>query len=126
MSLQTPLYNTVYGTILAAGTLSSEINLQGYGIVGIQALSSSVNGTLGFMVSDKTDTPAQIVPPGSPAGVYRTLYNNAGVPVSVTAPSGQFAIGSDQLSALRGYQFIRISSTAQTLGIAFALSLKAE
>ena len=126
MSLQTPLYNTVYGTILTNGTLSNTINLQGYSLAGIQALGSSVNGTLGFLVSDKTDVPSEIVPPLAPAGVFRTLYTGAGVPVTVTAPSGQFAISSDALTPLKGYQFIRVTSTAQTNGLLLMLSLKAE
>lgn len=126
MGLQTPLYNTVYGTILAAGTLTETFNLQGYSLAGIQALDSSVNGTLSFLVSDKTDVPAEIVPPNAPAGVFRTLYTGAGVPVTVTAPVGQFAISSDALTPLKGYQFIRITSTAQTNGLALMLSLKAE
>jgi hypothetical protein len=126
MSLQTPLYNTIYGTILPGGTLSTPFNIQGYSLLGLQALDSSVNGTLGFMVSDKTDVPDEITPPLSPAGVYRTLYTGAGVPVAVTAPSGQFAISSDALTPLKGYQFIRVTSTAQTNGLSLVLSLKAE
>lgn len=126
MSQQTPLNNTVYGTILPNGTLSTEFDIQGYSLIGLQVLDSSVNGTLGFMVSDKTDTPALITPSGGAAGVYRVLYNNVGVPVSVTAPSGQFAISSDALTPLKGYQFIRVSSSAQTNGVSLMLSLKAE
>lgn len=117
MSLQTPLYNTYQGTILPTGTLSSEFNVQGYSLMGLQALDTSVNGTLGFMVSDKND---------EHGGVYRTLYNGLGVPVAVTAPSGQFAISSDALTPLKGYQFIRVSSTAQTAGLSLILSVKAE
>lgn len=115
--MQTPASNQFAGTILAAGTLSSEFNLQGYGLLGLQATSSSVNGTLGFMVSDKPD---------ALGGVYRTLYGAAGVPVTVTAPSGQWGISSDALTPLKGYQYIRVSSTAQTLGLSLMLSLKAE
>lgn len=114
---QTPSYNQAQGTILAGGTLSSEINLLGYTYFGLQTLGSSVNGTLGFMVSNKSD---------ADGGVYRTLYNNLGVPVAVTAPSGQFSVSGDALTALKGYQFIRVSSTAQTNGLALVLTMKAE
>lgn len=117
MSQQTPLNNQYIGTILAAGTLSSEFNIAGYGILGLQATTSSVNGTLGFMVSNKGD---------ADGGVYRPLYNNLGVAISATAPSGQFAISGDALAALRPYQFIRVSSTAQTNGLALILTVKAE
>lgn len=115
--MQTPLYNTVYGTILATGTLSSEFNVQGYGLLGLQSLSSSVNGTLGFMVSDKSD---------ANGGVYRPLYGALGVPVAATAPSGQWALSSDVLTPLKAYQYIRVSSTAQTNGLALMLTLKSE
>lgn len=126
MGLQTPLTNTIYGTILAGGTLSSAFNIQGFALVGLQVLSNSVNGTLGFMVSDKTDVPGEIVPPNFAAGTYRTLYNNAGAAIAITAPAGQFAISSEYLLPIKGYQFVRISSTAQTNGLSLMLSLKAE
>jgi hypothetical protein len=113
----TPSTNQVTGTILATGTLSSEFNLMGYNLVGIQALGASVNGTLGFMVSDKPD---------ASGGVYRTLYGPTGTPVTITAPSGQFALSSDALTPLNGYQYIRVSSSAQTNGLALRLSLKSE
>lgn len=117
MSLQTPLNNTVYGTILPGGTLSSEFNIQGYSLYGVQFLSASVNGTLGFMVSDKPD---------AQGGVYRPLYTALGVPVAVTAPSGVGAISGDAFSSLRPFQYIRVSSTAQTLGLALMFNLKTE
>ncbi len=123
MSLQTPLFNQVQGTILPNGTLSSQFDVQGYSLMGLQSLSNSVNGTLGFMVSTEGDTPN---PPGSASTPYRTLYNGAGVPYTITAPSGQFAISSDALTPLKGYQFIRVSSTAQTNGLSLVLTLKAE
>ena len=123
MSLQTPLNNTVNGTILAGGTLTSEMNIQGYTLIGLMATTSSVNGTLGFQVSDKPTVP---VSPDQTPGVYRTLYTNLGVPVSVTAPSGAFAISSDALTPLKGYQYVKVSSTAQTTGLAITLILKTE
>jgi hypothetical protein len=123
MGLQTPLYNTIYGTILAGGTLSSEFNLQGYQLSGLIARSNSVNGTLGFMVSDLPDVPSR---PGAAAGVYRTLYNNAGAAIAITAPSGQWGISSEYMLPLVGYQYVRVSSTAQTTGLALTLILKAD
>jgi len=117
MMAQSPSFNQAQGTILAGGTLSSEINLLGYTYFGLQATTSSVNGTLGFMVSNKSD---------ADGGVYRPLTNNLGVPVAVTAPSGQFSISGDALTALKGYQFMRISSTAQTNGLALVLTMKSE
>ena len=123
MSLQTPLYNTIYGTILAGGTLSDEFNVQGYSLYGLMALSNSVLGTLGFMVSDKADVPTV---PGTPGGVYRTLVGANGAAVSVGPVSGQFGLSSEALLPIKGYQFIRVSTTAQTTGLAIVLNLKAE
>lgn len=123
MGLQTPLNNTIYGTILAGGTLSSEFNLQGYQLAGLIALSNSVNGTLGFMVSDRPDV-ATI--PGQPGGVYRDLYKNDGTTVQITAPSGQFGISSEFLLPLVGYQFVRVKTTAQTNGLSLMLSIKSD
>lgn len=123
MSLQTPLNNTIYGTILATGTLSSQFDLQGYVLGGLIALTNSVNGTLGFMVSDLPDTPAQ---PGFPAGVYRDLYKNDGTTVQITAPSGQFAISSEYLLPLVGYRYVRVKTTAQTTGLSLVLVLKTD
>lgn len=119
--MQTPSYNQVYGTILATGTLSSQFDTQGYQIAGLIALSNSVNGTLGFMVSDLPDTNPIA---GQPGGVYRTVYGNTGAAEAITAPSGQFAIGSQHLLPLSGYRYVRISSTAQTTGLSLMLTLK--
>ena len=123
MGLQTPLYNTVYGTILAGGTLSSQFDLQGYQLAGLIALSNSVNGTLGFMVSDLPDVPYR---PGAPAGVYRDMYKNDGTTVAITAPSGQFGISSEYMLPLVGYQFVRVKTTAQTNGLQLVLILKSD
>ncbi len=123
MSLQTPLNNTIYGTILAGGTLSSEFNVQGYSLLGLIALSNSVLGTLGFAVSDLPDVPYQ---PGKPTGVYRTLVGANGTPVAIGPVSGQFGLSSEALLPVKGYHYIRISTTAQTNGAALALILKAE
>jgi hypothetical protein len=115
--VQTPSYNQVTGTILAAGTLSSQFDTQGYTVAGLIALDTSVNGTLNFRVSDKAD---------ADGGVYRLLYGSAGVAVAVTAPSGQFAITADSLTPLKGYRYVRVASTAQTTGLALVMTLKAE
>ncbi len=123
MSLQTPLYNQITGTILAGGTLSSEFFVQGYSLMGLMAMSNSLLGTLGFMVSNLPDVPNI---PGTPTGVYRTLIGSNGAAVAVAVPSGQWAMSSEAMTPVKGYQYIRISSTAQTNGLALVLTLKAE
>lgn len=123
MGLQTPLNNTVYGTILAGGTLSSQFDLQGYNALGLIVLDNSVNGTLNFRVSDLPDVNAI---PGQPGGVYRTLYGSNGAAVALTINSGQGAISSDALTPLKGYRYVRVQSTAQTNGLALMLTLKSD
>jgi hypothetical protein len=115
--MPTPRFNQVYGTILAGGTLSSEFALQGYSISGVMALSNSVNGTLGFMVSNKGD---------AQGGVYRPVYGSNGTAVALTINSGQGAVDTDALKTIRGYQYVRVSSTAQTNGLALMLTLESE
>ena len=115
MSIQSPYYNQLYGTILATGTLSSQFDTQGYQIAGLIALDNSVNGTLNFRVSDKPD---------SEGGVYRTLYGSNGSAVAVTINSGQGGISSDALTPLKGFRYVRVQSTAQTNGLSLCLTLK--
>jgi hypothetical protein len=115
--MPTPKYNQIYGTILAAGTLSSEFALQGYSVSGVLALSNSVNGTLGFMVSNKGD---------AQGGVYRPVYGANGAAVAITINSGQGAVDTDALKTIRGYQYVRVSSTAQTNGLSLMLVLESE
>lgn len=115
--MPTPRFNQAYGTILAGGTLSSEFNLQGYSVSGILALSNSVNGTLGFMVSNKGD---------AQSGVYRTVYDSNGAAVALTINSGQGAVDTDALKTIRGYQYLRVSSTAQTNGLSLMLVLEGD
>lgn len=115
--MPTPRFNQIYGTILAGGTLSSEFALQGYSVAGVMALDSSVNGTLGFRVSNKSD---------AQGGVYRPVYGSNGAAVALTINSGQGAVDTDALKTIRGYQYIRISSSAQTNGLSLMLTLESE
>lgn len=117
MSLQTPLNNTIYGTMLATGTLSSEFNLQGYSLLGLITATNSVLGTLGFQVSDKSD---------ANGGTYRTLVGSNGAPVAIGPVTGQFGLSSEALLPLKGYQYVKVSSTAQTTGLSLVLILKTE
>lgn len=118
MSLQTPLNNQVLGTILAAGTLTAQpFDTQGYSLYGLYTNTNSVNGSLTFLVNGTLD-------PNS--GNWKPLYNGAGARVSITAPSGQFAISSDVLTPLKGYRYFYIESTAQTTGLGLTLVLKTE
>lgn len=115
--MTTPRFNQIYGTILAGGTLSSEFALQGYSVAGVMALSNSINGTLGFMVSNKSD---------AQGAVYRPVYGSNGAAVALTINSGQGAVATDALNAIRGYQYVRVSSSAQTNGLSLMLTLESE
>ena len=118
MSLQTPFNNQVIGTILAGGTLTAiPFDTQGYSLYGLYTNSSSVNGSLTFLVNGTLDTNS---------GNWKPLYNNAGARVSITAPSGQFAISSDALTPLKAYRYFYVESTAQTNGLGLTLILKSE
>ena len=118
MSLQTPLNNQVTGTILAAGTLTAQpFDTQGYSLLGLLTNSASVNGSLMFRVHGTLD-------PNS--GNWKPLYNNVGARVSITAPSGEWAISSDALTPLKGYRYFYVESTAQTNGLSLTLILKTE
>ena len=118
MSLQTPLNNQVTGTILAAGTLTAlPFDTQGYSLYGLLTNTNSVNGSLMFRVHGTLDPDT---------GNWKPLYNNAGARVSITAPSGQWAISSDALTPLKGYRYFYVESTAQTTGLSLTLMLKTE
>lgn len=118
MSLQTPLNNQAVGTILAGGTLTAlPFDTQGYSLYGLYTNTSSVNGTMSFLVNGTLD-------PNT--ANWKTLYNGAGAQVAFTAPSGQWAISSDVLTPLKAYRYFYIVSTAQTNGLQLTLMLKTE
>lgn len=115
---QTPSFNQVQGTILAGGTLTaSPLYVEGYAVQGLIANTSSINGTLNFLVNDTDD---------ANSGNWKQVYGSNGSAVAVTLNSGKTAVSSDALTVLRGYKYIHVKSTAQTNGLALTLTLKAE
>lgn len=106
-----PLFFT--GTILAGGTLTSEIDMADASMVGVIATTVPANGTLTFQVASKSD---------SNGGTYVDLYADDGTRVSVTAPAATFAVSQLVLAPLIGYRYIKIkSSVTQTNGLRFEL-----
>jgi hypothetical protein len=58
--------------------------------------------------------------------VYRPVYGANGTAVALTINSGQGAVDTDALKTIRGYQYVRVSSSAQTNGLALMLTLESE
>lgn len=122
MSFSQPNPNQVNAAFTNNGTLTNEIDLVGYSIVGLIVTGSMTNGTLGFMVSDLPDVPNR---PGGQAGVYRDLKNADGSNVTIGAVSGQFAVSGEALKPLAPYRYVRIkSSVAQPSTVTLVLPLK--
>ena len=116
--MQTPSYNQFQGTILAGGTLTAQpFNVEGYTTFGLMATTSSVNGTLNFLVNDTPDVNS---------GNWKQVYGSTGAAVTVTINSGKTAISSDALTSLHGYKYLHIKSTAQPNGLALTLTAKAD
>lgn len=109
----------VYGTILAGGTLSQEIDLGEWTLAGLIAETSMVNGTLTFQVSSKPDAEGGTYV--DLRGDQNAVYNPAG-----GAVSGTFALNTSAvMAALTAYRYVKIkSSIAQTNGVRFALPVK--
>lgn len=117
MSFSQPNPNQVYTSFTNNGTLTGEIDLVGYSIVGLKVAGGSfANGTLGFMVSDKPD---------EKSGVYVDLKNADGSNVAIGAVSGQFAVSGEALKPLAPYRYVRVkSSVNQASSVILAMPLK--
>lgn len=104
------------GTILPNGTISNEIDISEYALIGLKTITSMTSGTLQFFVSEKPE--AQ----GGAFGPVRAL--SGGVKESGSL-SGIFALDASDLSFLAPYRYLRVvTSVAQASGLAFALPVK--
>jgi hypothetical protein len=104
-----------YGTINAAGTLSSQIILGEKGIAGLIVTTAMVAGTLSFMVSDKSD---------EEGGVYYDVKAPDGTNIGVGS-SGTFAVGANPMAYIESFQYVRVkTSVTQTNGLRFAIVTK--
>ena len=104
-----------YTTCIIAkdGTTSAVADVEGYGITGL--LIPTINSAnLTFTVSNLT------------GGTYYTVKDSDGLTFTITASTGNFAVGADELSPLFGYGFIKVvASAAQTTdAVTFTFTVK--
>lgn len=106
----------VNGTILTNGTLSEEIPIMDFEMVGLHVGSGWVNGTIGFQVADKSD---------ADGGTYVDLLASNGAAVAVGPVSGGFAISGDVLKPLAPYHYVKVKSSIAQDGAVIRIVLKA-
>jgi hypothetical protein len=100
------------GTILAGGTLSSEINLSDASLFGLIVVGAA-GGTLSFQVSPYPD--------GHAEALYVSVTDQDGAAVSAPG-SGNFAVDMQTMAKVSTYRYLKIkSSVAQTNGVKFYL-----
>jgi hypothetical protein len=105
--------NLVEGSIAAAGTVSTPVDLSGYMAAGFIATSAMTSANLSFQVATTL------------TGTYVDVRDAAGAVVSIGPVSGTFALSGTVMEVLRGYRFIRVkTSVAQTSGLSFVMPLK--
>ena len=104
----------VTGAIAEDGTTSAVIDIEGYAVTGL-LIPTIDSANLTFTVSNLT------------GGTYYTVKDMDGSTFTITASTGAFAVGSDDLSPLFGYRFIKVvASAAQTTAaVTFTFTLKA-
>uniref|UniRef100_A0A6M3JQW3 Uncharacterized protein n=1 Tax=viral metagenome TaxID=1070528 RepID=A0A6M3JQW3_9ZZZZ len=104
-------YNTC--VIADEGTTSAAVDTEGYGITGL-LIPTIDTANLTFTVSNLSD------------GTFYTVKDMDGSTFTITAGTGAFAVGSDDLSPLFGYRFIKVvsSATQSTAAVTFTFTLK--
>lgn len=109
-------WNTLQGTINAGGTLTGEIDLQGYTHIGLMTATNMTAGTLSFEVANQSL---------ASGGVYASLKDGSGVDVQIPG-SDVFALSGEVMKVLAPYRYVRIkTSSAQTSGLLLKLPVKA-
>ena len=109
--------NMFHGTIIAGGTLTTEIDLADYSAFGLMSDTNLVNGTMSFQTSPYSDseTDADKTP------LYRDVLDETGSVATIGPVSGAIAIkAEDVVQILAGYRYVKIKmSIAQTNGVEF-------
>jgi len=103
-----------YTTCITAknGSTSAVADIEGYAITGL-LIPTIDTGNITFTVSNLV------------GGTYYTLKDMDGATFTITAGTGAFAVGSDDLSPLFGYRFIKVVSAAQTTAaVTFTFTVK--
>jgi len=103
----------VTAEIADEGTTSAAADLEGYGITGL-LIPTIDSANLTFTVSNLL------------AGTYYTVKDMDGSTFTITAGTGNLAVGADDLSPLLGYRFIKIvsSATQSTAAVTFTFTVK--
>lgn len=112
------------GTIPAAGTLSQELDLSSWSMVGLiatnidgEAGTGFVTGTLGFYVSPYSQNDDRFTD-------YVPVKDTSNAAVAMTV-SGRQALKGTDLEFLAPYRYVKLSmSTAQTNGVKLMFILK--
>ena len=92
----------VSGTIAKDGTSTDAMDLEGYSVTGLMLPTLDTTNI--------TFTASNLV-----AGTYYTVKDMDGSTFTITATTGAMAVGSDDLSPLFGYRFVKVvASAAQT------------
>lgn len=106
----------IEGTVLAGGTLSNELNLSEYAILGFHAIDSLVAGTLNFKVAEKSSVDS---------GQYNVVRDFQGNIKQTGSLSGKVSLAGDDLAFLAPYAYVRIEfGAAQTNGLRFVIPVK--
>jgi len=95
------------------GTTSATADIEGYSITGL-LIPTIDSANLTFTVSNLV------------AGTYYTVKDMDGSTFTITAGTGAFAVGSDDLSPLFGYRFIKVvsSATQSAAAVTFTFTVK--
>lgn len=120
MQLAEARTNLFQGTINAGGTLTNEIRLDGFSVIGLISDANLVNGTITFQVSAYSDNDS------SHSSNYVDLKDDTGTTVSVGPTGTQIAVGTDKIvQALSAFRYVKIkTSVAITNGCLFYLPSK--
>lgn len=108
-------WNVLHGTINAGGTLTNEIDLEGYTEIGLY-YTGIVNGTISFQVSNIPD---------AQGGTYVDLKKDDGSTLTIGPSGTSGAITGVALAALKPYRYAKIKITAQDNGAVFKVPVKA-
>jgi len=106
-------YGTTTGVIAKDGTTSAEIDIEGFAVAGlfVPTLNSA---NLTFQAAPTS------------GGTFQDIKDGDGNAVTLTAGTGNYAVGADDMAFLDAYRYIKIvASAAQTTAArTFTFSLK--
>jgi len=103
---------TVLLDITVSTTLSAEVDLAGYGLVGL-IIPTIETGAVTFQVAQAS------------GGSFVDLKDKSAAAISITAGTGGFAVSADDLAPLCAYRYIKVKTAGtQLANRTFAFVLK--